>query len=179
VEFEQADSINRLIKALSMRHRARAAALLAELNLHPGQEVLLLELAQHGPRTQVQLAHGAGCEPPSITLMVRKLEAGGLVSRSPSPTDGRATIVELTEAGHALVPRLQRAWQSLAEETTADHPLPPEELLQMIWPMVEALGGVPDLTRCPTHADPLGALPNGCVPVPGLEDGAADGRVTR
>src|SRR4051794_9189977 len=104
-----------------MRHRARAAALLAELNLHPGQEVLLLELAQHGPRTQVQLAHGAGCEPPSITLMVRKLEAGGLVSRSPSPTDGRATIVELTEAGHALVPRLQRAWQSLAEETTADH----------------------------------------------------------
>lgn len=149
MEFAQADSFNRLVKALGMRHRARALELLKELGLHPGQEVPLLELAEHGPRTQIQLAQGAKVEPPSITLIVRKLEKAGLVSRMPSPSDGRATVVELTQAGRELMPRLKKAWQVLAEETTAGHPLPPDELMRAIWPMVEALGGLPDPTRCP------------------------------
>jgi hypothetical protein len=50
--------------------RARAAALLAPLGLHPGQEVLLLELARTGPKIQAQLSVTLGCEPPSVTLMV-------------------------------------------------------------------------------------------------------------
>jgi DNA-binding MarR family transcriptional regulator len=154
VDFAEADSLNRVIKALGMRHRAHAAAVLSELGLHPGQEVLLLDLADHGARTQIQLAQRAGCEPPSITLMVRKLEAGGLVSRRPSPTDGRATIVELTAVGRALVPQLKQAWCDLAEATVKDHPLPPDELLKIIWPMVEALGGVPNLLGCPSAAEP-------------------------
>jgi DNA-binding MarR family transcriptional regulator len=151
VDFAHANAINRLVKQLGMRYRARSAALLAEFDIHPGQEVVLLELAERGTCTQVQLAHSAGCEPPSITLMVRKLEARGLLSRNPSPTDGRATVVELTEKGRALVPELKRAWKDLAEEMTANHPLPPDELLQVLWPLVEALGGFPNMDDCPTH----------------------------
>lgn len=104
---------------ISIKHRARAGAALAQLGLHPGQEAVVLLLDAHGPQSQVQLAAGAGCEPPSVTLMVRKLEAAGLISRQPSRHDGRAVVVELTEQGRALIPRLKALWIELAEQTVA------------------------------------------------------------
>lgn len=119
MNFEKADALNRAIRLIGMKHRGMAAAALAELGLHPGQEVLLLELDAHGARTQVQLAAGLGCEPPSVTLMARKLEAAGLITRRPSSHDGRATVVELTGQGRAVIPRLKEVWRRLAETTVA------------------------------------------------------------
>ncbi|WIX98472.1 MarR family winged helix-turn-helix transcriptional regulator [Amycolatopsis mongoliensis] len=122
MEFEQADALNQAIRLLSLRHRARAAALLAPLGLHPGQEALLLELARTGPRIQAQLSDALGCEPPSVTLMVRKLEASGHLRRGPAPSDKRASVVELTDQGRALAGQVKRLWCELAEETVAGLP---------------------------------------------------------
>jgi len=117
VTFEQANVLNAAIRAIGIRHRALADSLLAPLGLHTGQEVLLLELDASGARTQGQLAAASGCEPPTITNSVRKLEVAGLVVRRPSPTDGRVTIVELSDRGQALLPRLKATWEDLAEQT--------------------------------------------------------------
>jgi DNA-binding MarR family transcriptional regulator len=122
VDFDRADAINQAIRLLSLRHRARAAALLAPLGLHPGQETLLLELARTGPRIQAQLSEALGCEPPSVTLMTRKLEASGHVRRRPAPSDKRASIVELTDSGAALAERVKELWCALAEETVTGLP---------------------------------------------------------
>ncbi|MGI5241907.1 MarR family winged helix-turn-helix transcriptional regulator [Dactylosporangium sp. CA-139066] len=119
MDFAAADAINQAIRLLSLRHRARAATLLAPLGLHPGQEALLLELDRTGPRIQAQLSEALGCEPPSVTLMIRKLEASGHVRRAPAPTDRRASLVELTESGAALAERVKETWRALAEETVA------------------------------------------------------------
>lgn len=117
MDFESADAVNLAIRLLSLRHRARAAALIAPLGLHPGQEALLLELARGGPRTQAQLSESLACEPPSVTVMTRKLEASGLVRRRPAPNDKRSSIVELTDGGRALVEQVKQVWCELAEET--------------------------------------------------------------
>ncbi|MGI5418905.1 MarR family winged helix-turn-helix transcriptional regulator [Actinomadura luteofluorescens] len=122
MDFDRADAINQAVRLLSLRHRARAAALLAPLGLHPGQEALLLELARTGPRIQAQLSEALGCEPPSVTLMTRKLEASGHVRRRPAPSDRRASIVELTESGAALAERVKDLWCALAEETVTGLP---------------------------------------------------------
>ncbi len=119
MDFEQANALNAAIRSVGIRHRALAGALLAPMGLHPGQEVLLLELGAEGPRSQGQLAVSSGCEPPTITGSVRKLEAAGLVVRRPSPTDARVTIVELSGKGQALLPGLKAVWQQLAEQTVA------------------------------------------------------------
>jgi DNA-binding MarR family transcriptional regulator len=129
VDFEQADSINQAIRLLSLRHRARAAALLGPLGLHPGQEVFLLELARTGPMIQAQLSEALGCEPPSVTLMARKLEASGHIRRQPAPSDGRASIVELTDSGRALAAQVKQLWRALAEETVVG--LPAEIVAQL------------------------------------------------
>ncbi|EFE75228.1 MarR family transcriptional regulator [Streptomyces filamentosus] len=113
----EAQALNRAIRLLSLRHRARAAELLAPLGLSTGQEALLLELSHAGATIQAQLSSALGCEPPSVTVMIRKLEARGIVRRGPSPSDKRATLVELTDDGRALVERIGVVWRQLADET--------------------------------------------------------------
>ncbi|MGV9349413.1 MarR family winged helix-turn-helix transcriptional regulator [Streptomyces spiralis] len=122
MDFEQADALNRAIRLLSLRHRARTAALLALPGLHPGQEALLLEIARTGPMIQAQLSEALGCEPPSVTLMTRKLEAAGHIRRTPAPTDKRASIAELTDSGKALTEQVKDLWCALAEETVTGLP---------------------------------------------------------
>ncbi|GIM90727.1 MarR family winged helix-turn-helix transcriptional regulator [Paractinoplanes toevensis] len=119
MDFAYAGALNQAIRLLSLSHRGRAAELLAPLGLHPGQEALLLELDRSGPRIQAQLSEALGCEPPSITLMTRKLEAAGHIRRAAAPGDRRASVVELTDSGRALADQIKRLWVGLAEETVA------------------------------------------------------------
>jgi DNA-binding MarR family transcriptional regulator len=122
MEYADADTLNSAIRAMAIRHRARAMELLAPLALHPGQEFLLMELAERGPRIQAQLAVALGCEPPSVTHMVRKLVAGGFVHASQSSEDKRAVVVELTDAGRELSERVRAVWITLADDTVGDLP---------------------------------------------------------
>ncbi len=71
---------------------------------------------------QAQLGEALGCEPPSITLMTRKLDAAGHIRRQPAPSDKRASIVELTDSGEALVVQVKLLWRTLAEETVTGLP---------------------------------------------------------
>jgi DNA-binding MarR family transcriptional regulator len=119
MNFDEADDLNEAIRAIGIRHRSLAIAALAPLGIHPGHKLLLLELEKAGPSTQAQLAVSCGYEPPTITLSVRQLEEAGLVVRRQSTTDGRANIVELSDGGRALVPKLKSAWCRVAEETIA------------------------------------------------------------
>lgn len=117
MDFEQADAINQAVRMLTLRHRARAAALLAPLGLHTGQEAILLELARSGPMIQAKLSEAIGSEPPSVTIMARKLEAAGHLRRTPDPSDKRASVLTLTDGGMALVEQIKNLWSTLAAET--------------------------------------------------------------
>src|SRR6202165_494826 len=110
MNFAQADGLNETIRAIGIRHRALAIAALAPLGIHPGHKLLLLELESEGPLTQAQLAAASGFEPPTITLSVRQLETAGLVVRRPSATDRRATVVQLSDTGRAVLPKVKKAW---------------------------------------------------------------------
>ncbi len=124
MDFAQAEALNGAIRTIAIKHRALAAAALSQLGLHPGHEAVLLALDTYGPQTQAQLADHAGCAPPSITGMVQKLQANGLVDRHPAPGNARATIVELTDHGRATLPRVKDLWVQLAADTVAAIPDP-------------------------------------------------------
>ena len=119
MNFDRADALNEAIRAIGIRHRALAIARLAPLGVHPGHKMLLLELEAEGARTQAQLAEASGYEAPSITMSIRQLESAGLVKRRPSPDDGRANLVELTDKGRELLPKLRAAWRRVAEESVS------------------------------------------------------------
>lgn len=106
-------------------HRRRAAAALAPLGLHPGQELLLSILAKRGSATQVQLARILGVEPPTIAKMVGRLEVAGFAERTPDPRDARAKLVSLTEQGADAAAHVATVWAELSALTHAG--LSPDE----------------------------------------------------
>lgn len=53
----------------------------------------------------------------SVTHAIRRLEAAGLVRRVPHPTDGRTTLVEITELGRSTV---EDATATLNQKVFAD-----------------------------------------------------------
>lgn len=109
--------VNLLIRTLATRHKTCAGVGLLRLGLYPGQETVLLILDRFGPMTQRQLVDRLGVEPPTVSAIAKKLEAGGFIARNRSCEDARTTIVDLTLKGRALLPAIRDVGRNLAETT--------------------------------------------------------------
>lgn len=98
---------------LSATRLARRLRQEASTGLTPSQLSALATIDNHGPLTLGSLAEREQVAPPSITKVVTKLEADGLLERSPDPTDRRVSHVRTSPAGAALVAESRRrktAW---------------------------------------------------------------------
>lgn len=60
-----------------------------------------------GEPRQNALAEAVGIEGPSLVRLLDQLEAAGLVIRKEDPTDRRAKVLSLTEAGRSVVARIE------------------------------------------------------------------------
>src|ERR1700744_5665707 len=67
-------------------------------DLTPSQISVLLRLEKDGPATASSLARAEGMRPQSIVPVIAALENVGLVAGASDPTDGRQTILSLTQA---------------------------------------------------------------------------------
>jgi DNA-binding MarR family transcriptional regulator len=100
-----------------------------QLGLTPTMTAALATIGREGPLTLGALAASEQVSPPTITRVVSKLEAAGLVRRRPDRADGRVTRVELSAAGRRQLEagRIRRtAWLS-----TRLRDLPPEDLVRL------------------------------------------------
>ena len=93
---------------LSVTRLARRLRQEAGTGHSPSQLSALAVIHNHGPLTLGALAEHERVTPPTITKAVAKLEADGLVQRSPDPSDGRVIRVTVTRAGRALVDETRR-----------------------------------------------------------------------
>ncbi|MGW1028265.1 MarR family winged helix-turn-helix transcriptional regulator [Streptomyces sp. NPDC002577] len=100
-------------------HRIMAGNLLRETGLYPGQELLMMQLWEQGEQRQADLIKTLGLDPSTVTKMLQRLEQSGFVTRSPSPHDRRAVVVNATRAGQALRDRVLQAWRDLESITAA------------------------------------------------------------
>lgn len=95
---------------------------LARRGLTRSRAHLLWELRQRGPVTQRALSQALQVSSRNITGLVDALEATGFVTREPHPTDRRATLVTLTEAGAAATAAMDADQQDFARMLFADMP---------------------------------------------------------
>ncbi len=100
-------------------HRVAVGGLLAEVSLHPGQEMVLVELWQDDGLRGGELATRLAVEPPTITKMLRRLETCGLVERRPDPEDARSFRVHLTNEGRELEKPVHRIWEAAETKVLA------------------------------------------------------------
>ncbi|ANJ28907.1 hypothetical protein ATC03_12325 [Agromyces aureus] len=84
--------------------------------LTPARVRVLWVLQHSGPMTQQALASALEVSPRNVTALVDALEEGGHVTRSPHPTDRRATLVTLTDDAVARMRTMQAEHAELAAE---------------------------------------------------------------
>lgn len=111
-------------------HRNRAAAALAEIGLHPGQEMILLQLRERGGSTQGELAARCGVEAPTISKALARMASNGLVERHEDELDARAARIHLTAKGRALCADVLKIWSGLERRSTADISAEEREVLR-------------------------------------------------
>ena len=68
----------------------------------------LAHVERLGPARVTTLAAADDTSQPTMTTQVQRLEADGLVARTPDPEDGRAHLVALTAAGAATLEHARR-----------------------------------------------------------------------
>lgn len=120
MDFEQANDVVRALRRLAMSQRGRKVELLRAYGLQPGQDVVLLELAELGQASQNELAEAVEVDEPSVGRSLARLESKHLVSRKIDPNDSRRRVVELTKQGKALIPKLKRIYIKIATETVGE-----------------------------------------------------------
>ena len=68
---------------------------------HP-QYLVMLALWERSPRTVADIGHSLHLEPATLSPLLKRLEAAGLITRARSENDERALAVTLTKAGASL-----------------------------------------------------------------------------
>lgn len=102
---------------LARTHRGHAAAMLREMDLHPGQELLLMHLLDRDGQTQSELLESVGLDHSTVSKSLRRMQDAGLIVREPARHDRRVLVVHLTDKGRALREPIATMWREL-ERTT-------------------------------------------------------------
>jgi DNA-binding MarR family transcriptional regulator len=91
----------------------------AGISLEAGLLPLLVRVGLQGPIGVVQAAELLGRDHSTVSRQVARLEAQGLVARTPSPQDGRLKLAELTPAGRQALDAIDAARGKLMEAALA------------------------------------------------------------
>jgi DNA-binding MarR family transcriptional regulator len=121
----QPDPVTALDKAFELATRVGGLmqTALTERGLTPARAEVLLVLHHHGrPMVQRELSQALRCTPRHVTALVDTLETNGWVSRTPHPTDRRATLVALTAQGAAAAHRMDTERHDAAQALLGDVP---------------------------------------------------------
>lgn len=115
--------------------------------------LMLLSFSRTGAMPMAKASERLQVHPTSVTNTVDRLEAAGLVVRVPHPSDRRATLIEITDAGRELV---AEATEALNGKVFALPLLPPdrlETLLELLAEFRRAAGDF-DAGEGPAHWSP-------------------------
>jgi DNA-binding MarR family transcriptional regulator len=116
-------------------------------DLTPLQYVALLAVAGHGALDKAAIGGVAALDRTTVAVVVRNLEARGFVSTRPSEQDRRATLVEVTDKGRALLKSVRPEVASAQERTVA--PLTPTERAELMRLLRKIAEGNNLLSRAP------------------------------
>ena len=132
------------IFALARSHRAKAASMLADIGLFPGQEILLMQLAEKDGKPQKSLCESIGLDHSTVAKSVARLERDGLIERRKCPEDGRISQVHLTSKGREMTDAIARVWAELERQTTKDLSASEQQMLMAAAKKIVVSTAVPE-----------------------------------
>lgn len=113
--------------ALTMAHREAANRLLKESDLfakngitpQQGRTLGFIETQEDQGITQKDIAEQTRTTAASVTSMVKRLEAKGLIERREDPSDARRKTLHVTEEGRAIVKEFEESMQKIQDDALA------------------------------------------------------------
>ena len=114
--------------------------MLREVDLHPGQELLLMHLFDRDGQTQAELVESVGLDHSTVSKSLRRMQDAGLVIREPAEHDRRVMVVHLTDKGRAMREPIATLWQTLEEASAGNlSPQQAQSFVRTAYTIVEAI----------------------------------------
>jgi len=110
-------AVFRAFKRTMVMNRHLMMARLSGEEAHPAQAGCLLVLSRADGLSQSDLAAALHVSRPTVTTMVQKMEASGIVERRADEHDQRVTRLHLTTAGHELAARMRAVHAEIIDGT--------------------------------------------------------------
>ncbi|KAA2239545.1 MarR family transcriptional regulator [Chitinophaga agrisoli] len=127
------DTVSYLLSRIAKAHRNKANALLASLDLHAGQELLLQQICKQEGVTLNELTCDMCVSAVTVTRMVERLEKNGFLKKERCMADQRSVRVYLTEKGKQAVESItEKMWEELEKETVANFSIEERILLKRL-----------------------------------------------
>lgn len=109
-----------LVQTVSRLSRTELATRLHEHGLYAGQDQIMLLLDEQDGQTPGSLAERLGVRPPTITKTISRLQGQGFVRKSGSATDGRQTLIFLTDSGRNAIKAISKAVRKTEKQALKD-----------------------------------------------------------
>ncbi|MDQ1570370.1 MAG: hypothetical protein QOF79_1044 [Actinomycetota bacterium] len=103
----------------------------------------LATVAKTGPHRLAELGQIEQVSAPGMTRIIAELEARDLVARRPDPDDGRAVLIEVTQAGMDAVFRARAARADVVAGLLAELDAAELATIEAALPALEKLAGNP------------------------------------
>lgn len=87
-----------------------------KFKVHPGQAFLLNILNEKNGKSQKELAERLGVKPPSITVMLKKLEQEKYIEKIQDEKDQRLTRIYITDSGRELAKMVTHALREMEKQ---------------------------------------------------------------
>lgn len=118
------------------RRRNKKNELLSETNLYEGQDILLHYLAIEDGQTMSELAAKVCVQAGTLSTMIRRMEANGLIRKEADQRDKRTHRIYFTPKGREVQIQTCKIWNELDKKTlnglSADEKKTLDQLLKKI-----------------------------------------------
>lgn len=128
----QQSSISHLLVQICKHRRNRSNVLLAEANIHGGQDILLYYLSTEDGQTVSALVEKMCIQHATISTMLHRMEASGMIKKEKDETDKRTSRVYLTKNGRDALKHISKIWKTMEATVTKGLTETQENSLQVL-----------------------------------------------
>ena len=112
------NSIGYWCHRIALAHRAHIESMTREMGFSAPEAFLLMYLFRKGQSSLVELATLMEQAHPSVLRHIYHLESMGMIKRSPHKNDRRIKVVELTDEGAVIIPKIRSLLKEVQKKAT-------------------------------------------------------------
>jgi DNA-binding MarR family transcriptional regulator len=134
---KQQSSISNLLVQIGKLRRNKSNALLSEIGIHGGQDILLYYLSLEDGQTVSSLVEKMCIQHATISTMINRMETNGMIKKEKDATDKRTSRVYMTSRGMDAYKEIAKIWKTMETKVTKGLTEEQESLLRELLQLIQ------------------------------------------